>query len=141
FEFPGTDAEVRARIEADLAEHGAAVLHQRLTAVDPQAAANILPSNGRRIVRALEVIEITGRPFSGSLPEHEHVFDRVLQVGLEVPRADLDDRIAQRVDLMWTRGLRDEVRALEAVGLREGRTAPRALGYAQVLDHLAGRIS
>ena len=141
FEFPGTDADVRARIEAELAERGAAVLHRQLAAVDPQAAADILPSNGRRIVRALEVIEITGRPFSSSLPDREYAYDAVSQVGLHVPRPDLDARIARRVEIMWSRGLVDEVQALEAVGLREGRTAARALGYAQVLDHLAGLIS
>lgn len=141
FEFPGTDPDVRARLEAELVEVGAPVLHRRLAEVDPRAAAGILPSNGRRVVRALEVITITGRPFSSSLPEREYVYDDVVQIGLDVPRPELDHRIARRVDVMWNAGLVDEVRALEAVGLRQGRTASRALGYAQVLDHLAGRIT
>jgi tRNA dimethylallyltransferase len=137
FEFPGTDPRVRARLEAELAEGGPAVLHERLRERDPEAAAAILPSNGRRIVRALEVIEITGRPFSATLPEHRYRYDAV-QIGLTVPRPELDARIALRVERMWEAGLVDEVRALEKAGLRDGLTAGRALGYAQVLRFLAG---
>jgi tRNA dimethylallyltransferase len=136
-EFPGTDPAVRARLESELAERGSGVLHARLAAVDPAAAEAILPSNGRRIVRALEVVEITGRPFTANLPGHRAVYD-VVQIGVRVPRPELDERIARRVDAMWRAGLVDEVRALEAVGLREGRTASRALGYQQVLAQLAG---
>jgi tRNA dimethylallyltransferase len=141
FDFPGTDATVRARIEAELADRGAAALYTRLSELDPAAAANILPGNTRRIVRALEVIELTGGPFRASLPEHTYVYDRVVQIGIDVPRQVLDARIEQRVDRMWAAGLVDEVRRLEAAGLREGRTASRALGYAQVLDHLAGTLT
>ncbi|XVQ13385.1 tRNA (adenosine(37)-N6)-dimethylallyltransferase MiaA [Spirillospora sp. CA-255316] len=137
FEFPGTDPGVRARLEAELAEDGPAALHGRLRERDPEAAAAILPSNGRRIVRALEVIEITGRPFSATLPEHRYRYDAV-QIGLTVPRPELDARIALRVERMWDAGLVDEVRALEKAGLRDGLTAGRALGYAQVLRFLAG---
>jgi tRNA dimethylallyltransferase len=136
-EFPGTDPEVRARLEAELAEQGSGALHARLAALDPAAAAAILPSNGRRIVRALEVVEITGRPFTANLPGHRAVYD-VVQIGVRMPRPELDERIARRVDAMWRDGLVDEVRALEAVGLREGRTASRALGYQQVLAQLDG---
>ncbi|WEH36234.1 tRNA (adenosine(37)-N6)-dimethylallyltransferase MiaA [Streptomyces sp. AM 4-1-1] len=135
-EFPGTDPEVRARLERELLEHGSGVLHDRLHAADPEAARAILPSNGRRIVRALEVIEITGRPFTANLPGDESVYDAV-QIGVDVPRPELDERITVRVDRMWEAGLVDEVRALEARGLREGRTASRALGYQQVLAALA----
>ncbi|MGC5345395.1 tRNA (adenosine(37)-N6)-dimethylallyltransferase MiaA [Streptomyces sp. DT171] len=135
-EFPGTDPEVRARLERELLEHGSGVLHERLHAADPEAARAILPSNGRRIVRALEVIEITGRPFTANLPGDESVYDAV-QIGVDVPRPELDERITVRVDRMWEAGLVDEVRALEARGLREGRTASRALGYQQVLAALA----
>jgi tRNA dimethylallyltransferase len=134
-EFPGTDPEVRARLEAELDMRGPGALHARLAAVDPEAARAILPSNGRRIVRALEVVEITGRPFTANLPSHESVYDTV-QIGVDVPRPELDERIALRVDRMWEAGLVAEVRALEAVGLREGRTASRALGYQQVLAAL-----
>ncbi|MFB7656124.1 MULTISPECIES: tRNA (adenosine(37)-N6)-dimethylallyltransferase MiaA [unclassified Streptomyces] len=136
-EFPGTDPEVRARLEEELAELGSGVLHTRLAAADPEAARAILPGNGRRIVRALEVIEITGRPFTANLPGHDSVYDTV-QIGVDVARPELDERIALRVDRMWEAGLVEEVRALEARGLREGRTASRALGYQQVLTALAG---
>lgn len=139
-EFPGTDPEVRARLEAELEEHGPGPLHARLALADPDAGRAILPSNGRRIVRALEVIEITGRPFTANLPGHESVYDTV-QIGVDVARAELDARIATRVDRMWEAGLVDEVRALEAEGLREGRTASRALGYQQVLAALAGECT
>jgi tRNA dimethylallyltransferase len=137
-EFPGTDPAVRARLEAELEREGSAALHARLRERDPAAAEAILPSNGRRIVRALEVIEITGRPFTASLPEHVYRYGSVVQIGLGVPRETLDERIALRVRRMWDAGLVDEVRALEKRGLRDGLTAGRALGYAQVLRFLAG---
>lgn len=133
--FPGTDPAVRGRLDRELADVGPSALHDRLSELDPTAAAAILASNGRRIVRALEVIEHTGRPFSATLPAYD-VRPGVLQIGLD--RADLDDRIAVRVDAMWRRGLVDEVRRLERRGLRDGPTAPRALGYAQVLAMFDG---
>lgn len=139
-QFPGTDPLVRARLEAELARVGPAALHARLEAVDPLAAGVILPSNGRRIIRALEVIELSGRPFTATLPEYESVYP-VIQVGVQLPRPDLDQRIADRVERMWRLGLVEEVRRLEKAGLREGRTASRALGYAQVLHVLAGEWS
>ncbi len=138
FEFPGTDADVRRRLEEQLAEVGPDELYERLRAADPAAARLILAGNGRRIVRALEVIEITGRPYQATLPQHVYAFDRVVQLGLDVPRDVLDRRIAARVDRMWEAGLVQEVRRLEHEGLRGGRTASRALGYAQVLHFLAG---
>ena len=141
FEFPGTDPALRARLETDLQAVGAAALHARLAEVAPDAAASILPTNARRIVRALEVVELTGRPYIASLPAKDYAYDGVVQLGLDVPRNVLDRRIAARVDRMWQAGLVDEVRHLEAVGLRRGRTASRALGYAQVLRFLAGEWS
>ncbi|MFE7355445.1 tRNA (adenosine(37)-N6)-dimethylallyltransferase MiaA [Streptomyces sp. NPDC057543] len=135
-EFPGTDPEVRARLEEELVDRGSGALHARLAAADPEAGRAILPSNGRRIVRALEVIEITGKPFTANLPGNDAVYDTV-QIGVDVARPELDERIALRVDRMWAAGLMDEVRALEAHGLRAGRTASRALGYQQVLAALA----
>lgn len=138
FEFPGTDPELRGRLESELAAIGPSLLHDRLRRADPVAAATILPTNGRRIVRALEVIELTGRPYTASLPAKEYAYDDVVQIGLEVPRAELEARIVARVDRMWRNGLVDEVRRLESRGLRAGRTASRALGYAQVLRFLAG---
>ncbi|MFD0686570.1 tRNA (adenosine(37)-N6)-dimethylallyltransferase MiaA [Actinomadura fibrosa] len=137
-EFPGTDPAVRARLEDELAEVGSAVLHERLSQLDPPAAEAILPSNGRRIVRALEVIEISGRPFTATMPEHRYRYDSVVQIGLNVPRDELDERIALRVERMWDAGLVDEVRELDKKGLRDGLTAGRALGYAQVLRFLSG---
>ncbi|MFC4961572.1 tRNA (adenosine(37)-N6)-dimethylallyltransferase MiaA [Streptomyces mauvecolor] len=139
-DFPGTDPEVRARLESELEAQGPGALHVRLAAADPEAARVILPSNGRRIVRALEVIEITGRPFTANLPTHESVYDTV-QIGVDVGRPELDERITLRVDRMWEAGLIDEVRALEESGLREGRTASRALGYQQVLAAFAGECT
>jgi tRNA dimethylallyltransferase len=137
-DFPGTEPELRARLEAELATEGAPALHARLAAADPQAAAAILPTNGRRIVRALEVVALTGRPFTASLPEHRYAYENVVQIGLGLPRPLLDERIVRRVDRMWERGLVAEVSRLADGGLREGRTARRALGYQQVLRMLDG---
>ncbi|MGW0791380.1 tRNA (adenosine(37)-N6)-dimethylallyltransferase MiaA [Streptomyces sp. NPDC002911] len=139
-EFPGTDPGVRARLEQELTELGSWALHDRLAAADPAAARAILAGNGRRIVRALEVIEITGKPFTANLPGEEAVYD-ALQIGVDVERPELDERIRSRVDRMWEAGLVDEVRDLEVRGLREGRTASRALGYQQVLAALAGECT
>lgn len=139
-DFPGTDARLRDRLESELARAGAPALHERLRQADPEAAAAILPSNGRRIVRALEVIELTGRSFTPTLPGYDVVYEAA-QIGLQVPRQDLDERIERRVEAMWRAGFVDEVRELERRGLQEGRTASRALGYAQVLRHLAGEWS
>ncbi|MFI6389599.1 tRNA (adenosine(37)-N6)-dimethylallyltransferase MiaA [Nonomuraea sp. NPDC050540] len=136
-DFPGTDPAVRARLEAELAQVGPAVLYERLRAGDPKAAEAILPSNGRRIVRALEVIEFSGRPFSATMPSYEALYPSV-QIGLDVPRPALDARIELRVGRMWEAGLVDEVRVLLDQGLADGRTAGRALGYAQVMKYLAG---
>jgi len=140
FEFPGTDPDLRADLEADLAAHGPAALHARLRDRDPVAAARILPTNGRRIVRALEVIAITGGPFTAELPDPTPHYDAV-QIGVDRDTADLDERIEQRVDAMWGAGLVAEVAALAGHGLRTGRTASRALGYQQVLQHLDGQCT
>jgi tRNA dimethylallyltransferase len=139
-EFPGTDPDLRSDLERELAEVGPAALHAELARVDPAAAAAILPGNGRRIVRALEVVRLSGRPFSATLPSYESIYPAV-QVGIELPRPELDARIARRVDRMWQQGLVAEVRGLLAVGLAESRTASRALGYAQVLRVLSGEWS
>ncbi len=141
FEFPGTDADVRRRLETELAESDAGALHARLQTLDPAAATAILPSNSRRVVRALEVIEITGRPYRATLPTHVYAFDRAVQIGIDMPRPVTDERIAARVDRMWQAGLVDEVGDLMRYGLREGRTASRALGYAQVMRYLDGECT
>lgn len=143
-EFPGTDPTVRNRLEAELAAAGAPAMHERLRQADPDAAEAILPSNGRRIVRALEVIELTGRPFTATLPDFESARPApapAVQLGLRLPREELDERITRRVEVMWQTGFVDEVRALERRGLRKGLTASRAVGYAQVLRYLAGECS
>jgi tRNA dimethylallyltransferase len=139
-DFPGTEPRLRAELEAALAAHGPAPLYERLRSADPVAAAAILPSNGRRIVRALEVIALTGAPFTARLPEPRPAY-RSVQLAVDRDRAELDERIAARVDGMWAAGLVDEVRGLVGRGLREGRTARAALGYQQVLAYLAGEIS
>ncbi|SDH10947.1 tRNA (adenosine(37)-N6)-dimethylallyltransferase MiaA [Klenkia brasiliensis] len=139
-EFPGTDPDLRAQLSAELADLGPAALHARLASVDPAAAAAILPSNGRRVVRALEVVQLTGRPFAASLPEPRPHYPAVV-LGLDRDPAELDERVALRVDRMWDDGFVDEVVALAADGLREGPTASRALGYAQVLQRLDGALT
>ena len=138
--FPGTDAQIRARLERELADIGPVVLHQRLRSVDPEAAERILATNGRRIVRALEVIELTGLPFSAALPTQPAQVLPAIQIGLDLPNEALYERIETRVDVMWQQGLVDEVRGLRAE-LEASRTAQRALGYQQVLQLLAGEIS
>lgn len=139
-EFPGTDPALRERLSAELAALGPAALHERLAGVDPVAAAAILPSNGRRVVRALEVVELTGRPFAASLPEPRPHYPAVV-LGLDREPVELDERVALRVDRMWADGFVDEVVALAADGLRDGPTASRALGYAQVLRQLDGELT
>lgn len=140
FDFPGTDPAVRAKWDARLTEIGPEALHAELAAISPEAAAGILPGNGRRIVRALEVIELTGS-FTPVLPEPTYALANVHQFGLRIDREQMDARIAARVEQMWAHGLVAEVEELVAQGLRQGLTASRALGYAQVLAHLAGECS
>lgn len=134
-DFPGESPEIRARLYGELAELGPEALHRRLAEQDPLAAAAILPSNGRRVVRALEVIELTGAPFTARMPGFESIYDLV-QVGLD--RDDLDERVGLRVHRMMAAGFLDEVRGLLPAGLRESPTAGKALGYAQLLDCLDG---
>ncbi len=129
-EFPGTDPLVRERLEAELAAQGTAVLLERLREVDPVSAGRL--SDDRRIIRALEVHQLTGRPFSSFMPQREY-FQPAVQIGLAVDREALWDRLAQRVHRMVDAGLPAEVQRLDARGLRQGKTAPRALGYSQFL--------
>lgn len=141
FHFPGTDPAVRSALERELNEQGAEALHDRLATLDPAAAAAILPGNGRRVVRALEVVALTGEPFAAALPPRRYLLPDVCQVGLDLDRSARDERIGERVEQMWQAGLVDEVRRLVEVGLRTGLTASRALGYRQVLQLLDGEIS
>ena len=134
-EFPGTDPAIRRRLEDDLESAGTAPLRARLEAVDPVSASRL--GDARRIIRALEVHELTGRPFSSFMPTRKY-FQPAVQIGLAVDREQLRERLARRVHTMVERGLLDEVRDLDAAGLRLGRTAPRALGYAQFLKVLDG---
>ncbi|WP_460713610.1 tRNA (adenosine(37)-N6)-dimethylallyltransferase MiaA [Nocardioides dilutus] len=141
FDFPGTDQEVRGRWEAELLRVGAPALHAVLAGRDPEAAAGILPDNGRRIVRALEVGELTGRSFTASLPQPAYVDARSVQIGVDIDRGELDRRIEARVDAMFDTGLVEEVRRLLDAGLAEGRTAPRAIGYREVAAYLRGEAT
>ena len=109
--------------------------------VDPEAAARILVDNGRRIVRALEVVEITGRPFTATLPRLEYADPHCVQIGVAIDRPTLDERIAQRVDAMFDAGFVEEVERLLAAGLREGRTAGQAIGYREVAAYLDGELT
>lgn len=138
FEFPGTDDSLRRELEVELERVGSHALHERLAGVDPEAAAQILPDNGRRVVRALEVVALTGRPFSASLPRLEYADALTVQIGVDIDRPTLDERIARRVEEMFAGGFVEEVEALLARGLAEGRTASRAIGYREVMGYLAG---
>jgi tRNA dimethylallyltransferase len=138
--FPGSDPQIRARWESELGRLGPEGLHAVLAERDPQAAAHILPSNGRRIVRALEVGEMTGEGFPARLPVDGPALVPHQSFGLDIPRQVLDERIARRVAGMFDAGLVDEVRSLVAGGLREGPTASRALGYPQVMDLIDGVV-
>ena len=141
FDFPGTDRALRSRLEAELAEVGPVQLHRRLAEVDPAAASKILPDNGRRIVRALEVIEITGEPYDADLPEPTYLDPRTVQIGVLIDRETMDARIEDRVDQMFELGFVDEVARLLDEGLASGRTASRAIGYSEVAAYLAGELT
>jgi tRNA dimethylallyltransferase len=139
-DIPPTDPAVRARLEDEAERRGGDALYAVLSESDPAAAQAIEPRNVRRVIRALEVLEITGRPFSASMPERRHLHPTVT-VGLRPPRTLLDERIDARVAQMWLDGLVDEVRGLVPHGIREGRTASRALGYAQALAEIDGTMT
>lgn len=139
-EIPPTDPGARAAWEQRLETEGPDALHAQLREQDPAAARAIGPANGRRLVRALEVIELTGRPFSASMPTRTYRRPAV-QVGLRADRPLLHERIARRASEMWEDGLLDEVRRLDGQGLRDGRTASRAIGYAQALGQLDGDLT
>jgi len=139
FRFPGTDAAVRERLEAELLADGPGTLHRRLHALDPVAAKAIGPRNGRRLVRALEVVTITGEPFGAGLPGENELWRPTLTIGLQSDRDALIERLDARVARMWRDGLVDEVAALRPAGL--GVTAARAIGYAQAVAQLDGVLT
>lgn len=139
FTFPGTDPAIRAALEAELESGGPGLLYQRLTELDAAAARAIGPHNGRRLVRALEVIQLTGEPFGSGLPDDSEPWRPVTIIGLQSPRETLVPRLNERVERMWADGLLDEVRELDRA--RIGVTAARAIGYAQALAELDGTLS
>jgi len=141
FQFPGTDPVLRARLEAELVEQGPGLLYERLKAVDPASAARIGASNGRRLVRALEVVELTGAPHTAVLPGDPVYWMPAVTLGLRLPREVLTPRLDARVDRMWAAGLVDEVRGLIPAGLEGGVTASRAIGYAQALGQVRGTLA
>jgi len=141
FEFPARDESLRADLEADLIEHGSNDLHRRLASLDPSAASRIDPLNGRRVVRALEIVTITGEPFAAALPDQTESWQPVLEIGLNSERSHLVARLEERARNMWQRGLLAEVESLIPQGIREGKTSSRAIGYAQALEQLDGKIS
>lgn len=141
FSFPKTDPVLRARLEAELVESGPGLLHSRLRDLDPDAATAVGPHNGRRLVRALEVIELTGEPFGGGLPDDAPWHSPTAIIGLTVPRPELVHRLDDRVRRMWQAGLISEVEGLLPLGLEKGITASRAIGYAQAIAQLSGQLS
>ncbi len=141
FEFPGRDEALRAQLEQDLIDLGPVAMHKRLELLDETAASRIEPQNGRRIVRALEIVMITGEPFAASLPDQFESFLPVLEIGLNSAREHLVERLAERVRGMWALGLVDEVRSLESKGIRDSKTASQAIGYSQALASIDGRLT
>lgn len=139
--FPGKDDAVRARLEDELGLHGSRSLHDRLRALDPVSAERIHPHNGKRIVRALEVIEITGVPFASTLPEQTYFCEPTVQLAIAWESADLDARIDQRTADMFAQGLLEETKGVLDRGLQFGRTAARATGYAEALAVVRGELS
>ncbi len=141
FEFPVRDKDLRASLEQELIELGPNAMHQKLVQLDASAASRIDPENGRRIVRALEIVTLTGEPFAAALPDEIESWQEVLEIGLRVDREILVAKLAERVREMWDRGMVQETEVLISKGLRESVTAGYAIGYAQALAQLDGELS
>lgn len=141
FEFPARDEVLRAQLEKDLIDSGPHALHRRLAQIDPGAASRIIPENGRRTVRALEVVLASGKPFAAALPEKTESWQPVLEIGLNSDRENLVGRLHKRVEKMWRNGLVDETLALEPFGIRTGKTSSQAIGYAQALRQIDGLMT
>lgn len=141
FEFPGRDEDLRADLEKELESEGPIAMHSKLAALDEVAASRIEQTNGRRIVRALEIVMLTGKPFAASLPQQFESFLPNLQIGLNSDRKHLVERLGRRVNLMWEKGLLDEVELLVKQGLRDSKTARQAIGYAQALKQMDAEIT
>ena len=141
FEFPARDEALRAKLEQDLIDVGPHEMHRRLKALDPIAASRIIPENGRRSVRAIEIVTLTGEPFAAALPEVPEDWQPVLEIGINGDRENLRARLETRVHKMWQQGLIDEVKALEPKGIRDGKTSSVAIGYAQAIRQIDGEIT
>lgn len=141
FEFPDRDQELRAQLEAELTEHGPLHMHKKLEQLDEVAASRIIKENGRRIVRAIEIVMLTGEPFAAALPEKVDSWQPVLEFGLRMERETLLPRLEQRVKEMWEKGLVQEVESLIPNGLRDSKTASVAIGYAQALGFIDGELT
>ncbi len=141
FEFPVRDKDLRASLEQELLELGPNAMHQKLVELDASAASRIDPENGRRIVRALEIVTLTGEPFAAALPDVIESWQEVLEIGLRMDREILVAKLAERVRGMWSRGMVEETKLLVSQGLRESVTAGYAIGYAQALAQLDGELS
>jgi tRNA dimethylallyltransferase len=141
FEFPVRDKDLRASLEQELLDLGPNAMHQKLAELDASAASRIDPENGRRIVRALEIVTLTGEPFAAALPDEIESWQEVLEIGVRMDREILDDKLEQRVRGMWARGMVEETKKLVSMGLRESVTAGYAIGYAQALAQLDGELS
>ncbi|MEY4018790.1 MAG: hypothetical protein RLZZ590_90 [Actinomycetota bacterium] len=138
FEFPARDEALRAQLELDLVEHGPHEMHRRLKQLDPVAASRIIPQNGRRTVRAIEIVSLTGQPFAAALPDVPEDWQPVLEIGVNGPREDLVKRLEARVHTMWQQGLVAEAKSLEPEGIRVGKTSRSAIGYAQAIAQIDG---
>jgi tRNA dimethylallyltransferase len=138
FEFPARDEALRAQLELDLIEHGPHEMHRRLKQLDSVAASRIIPQNGRRTVRAIEIVSLTGQPFAASLPDVPEDWQPVLEIGVNGPREDLVKRLEARVHTMWQQGLVAEAKSLEPLGIREGKTSRSAIGYSQAIAQIDG---
>jgi len=141
FEFPVRDKDLRAKLEQELVELGPSAMHQKLEELDASAASRIDPENGRRIVRALEIVTLTGEPFAAALPDEIESWQEVLEIGLRMDREVLVAKLEQRVRGMWSGGMVEETKGLISKGLRDSVTAGYAIGYAQALAQLDGELS
>lgn len=141
FEFPARDETLRAELELELEQFGSHAMHNRIQQLDATAASRIDPANGRRVVRALEILLLTGEPFAAELPAETTSWQPVIEIGLNSERSHLVERLALRVERMWQQGLVEEAEGLIAEGIREGKTSSRAIGYAQALAQLDGTMS
>ena len=140
--FPDTNPEVRQKITDEAERVGNEIMHEKLAKLDPAAALAIPKENLRRIIRALEVIELTGKPFTANLPRQESSkYPMAKQFGLVLDRSNLDQKIDERVENMWEKGFAREVSLLMTKGLEQSTTAKKALGYSQIMNYLNGECS